>query len=150
ADLEARVRERIANDDGTTSRLHRAGNVDSFILDLMAQAERIEGRMKRNRRQVEELVADAAHGHISIERMRALGAEHVREQLELEAELAAARERIAAQQGETERRKHLDALRQSLVTGWDTLEFSELRERLREVIDRVEVDGEDMRLLLRP
>ena len=150
ADLEAAVRARLCGDSENVSRVHRAGNVDSFILDLMSDADRIEGRMKRVRRQVEELVADAAHGHISIERMRSLGAAHAREQMDLEAELGGLRERIEAQRGEGERRRHMEAMKESLRSTWDALPFDELRDRLREVVDRIEVDGEDMRLFLRP
>jgi hypothetical protein len=150
AELEARVRDRLTEGAGNVSHLHRDGNVDSFVLDLMTQADRIEGRMKRVRRQVEELVADTAHGHISLERMRLLGTEHAREQLELDAELASVRERIQLQQGESERRRHVETLRESLRADWDSLAFDELRQRLREVVDRVEVDGQEMRLFLRP
>jgi uncharacterized coiled-coil protein SlyX len=106
--------------------------------------------MKRVQRQVEELVADAAHGHITIERMRSLGGEHAREQVELEADLAAMDERIEAQQGEGERQRHLEELRAEVVEGWNTTPFDQLRDQLREVVDRIEVDGEEMRVLLRP
>jgi DNA invertase Pin-like site-specific DNA recombinase len=150
AELEAAVRQRLAGDQENVSRVHRAGNVDSFILDLIGQADRLEGRMKRVRRQVEELVADAAHGHISIERMRSLGAAHAREQMDLEAELAGTRERIEAQRGEGQRRLRMEAMKESLRSAWETLAFEELRERLREVVDRIEVDGDEMRLFLRP
>lgn len=150
AELEAAVRARLGDDAGSTSRVHRAGNVDSYVLDLVTEAERIEGRMKRMRRQVEELVADAAHGHITIERMRSLGVEHAREQMELEHELAATLERIEAQKGESERRRRQDEMRESLIQRWDDLEFGQLREMLRAVVDRIEVDGEEMRMFLRP
>jgi len=41
-------------------------------------------------------------------------------------------------------------MKESLRSTWDTLAFDQLRERLREVVDRVEVDGDEMRLFLRP
>jgi len=41
-------------------------------------------------------------------------------------------------------------MKESLRSAWDTLAFEELRERLREVVDRIEVDGAEMRLFLRP
>jgi hypothetical protein len=82
--------------------------------------------------------------------MRALGSKHAREQLDLEAELAAVRERIEAQRGEGERRRHMEAMKESLRSTWDELSFDDLRDRLREVVDRIEVDGEEMRLYLRP
>ena len=150
ADLEANVRAHLADDTATVSRVRRAGNVDSYLLDVMGQVERIEGRMKKTRRQVEELVGDAAHGHITIERMKALGGELAREQQSLEGELAAAKARLSAQQTETERRRHLEEQREKLIRDWESLEFAGLQAIVREVVDRVEVDGADFRMFLRP
>jgi hypothetical protein len=148
-DLEARVREALKDDERPVTRLRRAGNVDGYLVDLVAQVDRVEGRMKRNRRQVEELVADAAHGHITVERMKSLGGDLAKEHQELEAELSAAKDRLAAQQSEAERRKHLEALRDRLVREWDGLGFETLQAGLRDVVDRIEVDGEELRVYLR-
>lgn len=148
-DLEDRVRASLHEDERPVSKVRRAGNVDSYSLDLLGQVDRIEGRMKRNRRQVEELVADAAHGHISVERMKSLGAELAQEHQDLQAELAATRERLQAQQTESERRKHLEGLRLRLIREWADLPFDGLQQMLREVVDRVEVDGPELRLFLR-
>jgi DNA invertase Pin-like site-specific DNA recombinase len=150
AELEARIREQLLQDEAPVTRVHRAGNVDSYVLDVMSQADRIEGRMKRSRRQVEELVADAAHGHITIERMRSLGGEIAREQQDLESQLLETRSRLAAQRTEQERREHLDSLRERLASEWETLSFEELQAGLRELVDRIEVDGPEMKLFLRP
>lgn len=150
ADLEARVREQLAGPDLNVTRLRRAGNVDSYFLELQAQVERIEARMKRTRRQVEELVADAAHGHITLERMRALGATLVDEQAAQEEELMAARARLEARQTEADRVKYLEQARDRLLREWEALPFDELQRLLREVIDRIEVDGPELKVFLRP
>ncbi|MBK7328502.1 MAG: hypothetical protein IPI85_05210 [Dehalococcoidia bacterium] len=123
--------------------------MDGYLVDLVAQVDRVEGRMKRNRRQVEELVADAAHGHITVERMKSLGGELAREHQGLGAELRAAKDRLQAQQSEAERRKHLEALCERLTREWDALPFETLQAALRDVIDRIEVDGDDLRVYLR-
>ncbi len=150
AALEARLRELLSEEQPPVTRLRRAGNVDSYLLDVMSQVERLEGRMKKTRRQVEELVADAAHGHITIERMKLLGSELAREQEDLDAELAAARARLAAHQTEEERRRHIEEARDRLARDWETLSFDDLRSALRQVVDRLEVDGPEARLFLRP
>jgi site-specific DNA recombinase len=150
AELEARVREMLSEEQPPVTRLRRAGNVDSYLLDVMAQVERIEGKMKKTRRQVEELVADAAHGHITVERMKALGSELAHEQEDLDAELANARARLAAHQTEEERRRHIEEARERLVKEWDNLSFADLQSSLRQVVDRLEVDGPEARLYLRP
>ncbi|MGE5597508.1 MAG: recombinase family protein [Hyphomicrobiales bacterium] len=150
AELETRVRELLGQDSPAVHRVRRAGNVDSYVLDLMSQVDKIEARMRRLRRQVEELVADAAHGHISLERMRTHGAELVAEQQDLEAEHAAARARLAAHESEAERHRYLEDLRQKLVANWDNFEFADLQTGLRDVVDRIEVDGAECRLFLRP
>ena len=106
-------------------------------------------RETAERKGVEELVADAAHGHITLERMKSLGAEFAREHQGLEAELSGAKERLHAQQSEAERRKHLEALRDRLVQDWEGIAFETLQSGLRDVIDRIEVDGEELRVYLR-
>ncbi len=150
ADLEAHVREMLAENAPGASRVKRAGNVDSYVLDMMGQVDRVEAQMRKTRRQVEELVADAAHGHITVERMKLLGSELAREQQGLEGELTSARGRVAAQQTEAERRLHLEATRMRLVREWESLAFAELQSALREVVDRIEVDGPESKLFLRP
>ena len=149
-ELEAKVRAMLHEDTPGVSRLRRTGNADTYLIDMMGQVEKIETRMRRTRRQVEELVADAAHGHITIERMKSIGGEHAREQHELEGELSAARARLAAQQSEAERQRHLAEMRDRLARDWDSLEFAALQASVREVVDRVEVDAEDCRVFLRP
>jgi DNA invertase Pin-like site-specific DNA recombinase len=149
-ELEARVREMLKEDAPGLSRLRRAGNADSYLLGMVGQVEKIEARIRRTRHQVEELVADAAHGHITIERMKSIGGEHAREQQEQEQELAAARVRLASHQSEGERKRHLSDLRDRLVREWDSVPFDALQAAIREVVDRVEVDGTECRVFLRP
>ena len=149
AELEERILCALAEDEAPLTRVRRAGNVDSYVLDLITQVDRVESRLKRNRRQVEELVADAAHGHLTIERMKTLGGALAQEHQALAAELDAARTRLQAHQSEADRRAHLDALRQELAAGWRETPFEQLQAGLREVIDRAEVDGKDLRVFLR-
>jgi multidrug resistance efflux pump len=143
------VREGLKEGDLSASRVRRAGNVDSYLLDIMGQVDRIESKMKRTRRQVEELVADAAHGHITVERVKSLGGGLAQEQAQLETELDAAQQRLQAQQSEADRRRHLGEVRDRLTREWEALAFVDLQSGLREVIDRVEVDGEELKLFLR-
>jgi hypothetical protein len=149
-ELEDRVRESIADPGPAVTRLMRAGNADSFALDLMSQAVKVESRMRRTRRELEELVADTAHGHISLERMKSLGTELALEQRDQEQELAAIRGRIEAQNTEAERQKHRELQRERLSGDWESMGFDDLQSAVREVVDRIEVDGAEMRLFTRP
>lgn len=149
ADLENAVREALASDTHPGPRLRMAGNIDSYALELQAQVDRIEARIKRNRRQVEELVADAAHGHITVERLKAIGADLADEHRQLHAELAAARERIRAHETEAERRRFLEEQRRRAIREWESLPLEELQAALRDIIDRIEVDGDDVRVYRR-
>ena len=65
-----------------------------------------------------------------------------------EAGLAAARERLAAHESEEERRRHLDALRRTVARDWEAMDFATLQSALRELVDRLEVDGDETRLFL--
>lgn len=149
AELEASLRERLADTETGPLTIRRAGNADAYMLDMLAQVERIESRMKRNRRQLEEVVADAAHGHITLERVRTLGAGLVDEHQSLQRELDAARARLIAQQTAAEREEHLAALRSRLAAEWESLEFADLQAGLREIVDRIDVDGPNLRITLR-
>ena len=149
AELETRVREELARDGAVPTRMPRTGNVQTYIDDASAQVERIEGQLRRLRRQVEELVADTAFGHMNLERMRTIGGELAREQQALQAQLREAKERLAAQRSVDEHREYLEQLRARLSTDWEKLEFGELQGALRELVDRVEADGKDVRVYLR-
>ena len=149
AELEERVRRNLAEPGAGVTRMIRAGNADSFSLDLLSQADKVEAKMKRTRRNLEELVADAAHGHITVERMKSLGAGFALEQQGHEAELAAIKARLHAQQSAAERQKHLESERERLVRDWQSLPFDELQRSVREIVDRIDVDGAEMQLYLR-
>lgn len=150
AELEAKVREQLAVGGETATRVRRTGNVDAFTLDLQAHIERLEGRRRRLQRQLEELVADAAHGHLGLERMRSLAFEVVADLQGVDDELRELRARLAAERSESERRRRAEELRAQVTAEWDRLPFEQLQTGLRELIDRVEVEGEDVRVFLRP
>ncbi|HEY5476066.1 MAG TPA: hypothetical protein VIK11_05040, partial [Tepidiformaceae bacterium] len=67
-----------------------------------------------------------------------------------EQELTEARARLASHQSEAERKRHLSELRDRLVREWESVTFEVLQATIREVVDRVEVDGTDCRVFLRP
>ncbi len=149
ADLEARVRALLAESGGDDARLHLAGDPDAWAQQLTSEAGRIEGLMRRNRRRVETLVGEAAQGALSIERMKALGAAFAQKQRELDGEAQSTRAKLDAQHSEAEREKHAEAARKRLRAHWDELELGERQALLREIVDRIEVDGDDARLLRR-
>jgi site-specific DNA recombinase len=150
AELEAKVRELLTEGGNAVSTMQRAGNIDSYTLDLMSQMERLDGQVRRNQRQVEELVGDAAHGHISLERMRTVGTGLISEHESLDDQRRERKQRLDAQASEEERQQHLTETRERVVRSWDKLEFPELQQKLRELVDRIEVDGDEIRLFLRP
>lgn len=150
AELEAKVRELLTEGGSAVSTMQRAGNVDSYTLDLMSQMDRLDGQARRNQRQVEELVGDAAHGHITLERMRAVGIGLVNEHESLDGQRRERKDRLDAQASEEERQQSLADTRARIARSWDKLEFAELQQKLREVVDRIEVDGDEIRLFLRP
>ena len=149
AELEQKVRDELASGEPGVTRIQRAGNVDDYITDAVSQVGRIEGQMRRVRRQVEEIVADAAHGHITLERMRAVGASYVRDQAELQVDYLKAKERLEAQRSVVEQRQRLVDLRNRVTRDWDRMDFAELQVALRELLDRVEVDGDAVKVFQR-
>jgi site-specific DNA recombinase len=63
--------------------------------------------------------------------------------------MSAAKTRLVAQQSEAERHRHLQELREQIARDWDTLEFPQLQLGLRELVDRIEVDADDLKVYLR-
>ncbi len=149
AELEKRVQSMLGEDSPLVNRIRRAGNADAYVLDVSVEVDRIEGRIKRNRRELEQLISSAAHGHLSLERARALGTDVIAEDERLESELSAAKSRIAATLSDAERQKRLEESRDKLINSGKKMEFSVRRSAFREVIDRIEVDGEEVRLSVR-
>ncbi len=149
AELEGRVRDLLAEPNGAAARLQRAGGADAYAEEIQGEIERIEGKLRQNRRQVESLVGEAASGGLPIERMKALGTTYVREQRELEREAHEARTRLAAERSEAEREEQAEQTIGRLLARWEALSLEERQSLLREVVDRIEVDGEDARLLRR-
>ncbi|MCY3882787.1 MAG: recombinase family protein [Chloroflexi bacterium] len=149
AELEGRVRELLAEPNGAATRLQRAGGADAYAEEIRGEIERIEGKLRQNRRQVESLVGEAASGGLPIERMKALGTTFVREQRELEREAHEARARLAAERSEAEREEQAEATTKRLLARWEGFSLEERQSLLREVVDRIEVDGEEARLLRR-
>ena len=147
ADLEERVRALLGERDSGGTRLRLAGDPDAWAQQVESEVGRIEGRIRHNRRQVETLLSEAAQGSLSIERMKSLGAAFAQEQRGLDGEAQAARAKLDARRSEAEREEHAEAARERLLARWDELELGERQALLREVIDRVEVDGDDARLL---
>ena len=149
AELEARVRELLAEPGAPVARLERVGGTEAYAEEIASEIERIKRRLRQNRRQVESLMGEAAQGKISIERMKSLGAAFAKDQRELDDEAQAARARLAAEVSEAEREEQAEATRKRLLTRWDDLALDERQALLREVVDRIEVDGDEARLLRR-
>ena len=149
AELEGRARELLAAPNGAATRVQRIGGADAYAEAIAAELDRIEGRLRQNRRRVESLVGEAASGQIPIERMKAIGTGFVKEQRDLEREAQETRDRLAAERSEAEREARAEAARQRLLSRWDEIAIEERQALLREVVDRIEVDGEEARLLRR-
>ncbi len=149
AELEERVRALLAEPHGATARVQRVGDADAYAQAIEAELGRIEGRLRQNRRRVESLVGETASGQLPIERMKAIGTGFVKEQRELEREAQEARDRLAAERSEAEREERAESTRKRLLARWDDLAFEERQSLLRELVDRIDVDGEEARLLRR-
>ncbi len=148
-ELEERVRSLLAEPDTSPVRLHRAGDPDAYAEEVAGEIERIEGRRRQVRRQVESLVAEAAGGQLPVERMKAIGAGFAKEQRDLEQEAQDARARLAAERSEAEREEQAAATCKRLLASWDHLTLEKRQALLREIVDRIEVDGDEARLLRR-
>jgi hypothetical protein len=73
----------------------------------------------------------------------------VRDQSELQADYQKARERLDAQRSVVEQRQRIRELRIRVSREWDRLDFAELQVALRDLVDRIEVNGESVKVFQR-
>jgi site-specific DNA recombinase len=150
AELEAQVREALSETAASGASFRQAGDEAAVIAEREQECEQLRSRLRQLDRKLEGYVESAAKGRLSADRMRKVGLASAADRLALEETLEEAERRAAQQASAAERRREQEHSLARLLDEWDALPFGGHRALLREVVDRIMVHDDGLRVLLRP
>lgn len=159
ADLEAEVLSHLtgaatgdvsAGDSGPVRpAMLRAGNANAVAAETAVAESRVRSHMRSLDRRLSETLTAAAAGRESPERLREVAAELTTEYQHSTDELATLDRRAAAQADEGERRRHRQRQLDRVCSEWEQLPFEQQQALLRDLVERVIVDPDRVRTVLR-
>ena len=149
-ELEAEVREGLAEASASPTSFPQAGDEAAVIAERQQECQRLRSRLRQLDRKLESYVEAGAKSRISPERMRKLSLSAASDRLALEEALEEAERRAQQQADAAERRRQRERSLAQLLDNWDTLLFNQRQALLREVIDQVTVWDDAVKVLLRP
>ncbi len=147
--LEEQVREQLAALD-VDALLPQAGNEEAVLAEWQERSKRLQSRFRQLDRRLNEQLTAAAKGRISREQLRKLSVTTAVNQLKLEEEMEEIQRRLQEQQDASERSRGRQRTLATLLDGWATLPINEKQSHLRDLIDRIVVHDDALRVLLRP
>jgi DNA invertase Pin-like site-specific DNA recombinase len=120
------------------------------LSETEAQIRKLRDRVRRLDKKLEGYLDSAAEGSLNQEKLRQAAAALAAEQIQLEQKLSEY-SRLARQAADdTERKKHRDSIVDRLRDTWTDLEFNERQELLRESIEKIVVQDDNIEILLKP
>ena len=150
-DLETEIKEILAGIDVKSGRAFpQAGDETAVIAEAQEQCHQLRRRLAQIDKQLDQYIDTAARGRLSKEKMRALSLELASDRLEVEERLAEAEHRAQERASLAARHRAQEQTLARLIDSWDSLEFDRRRSMLREVIDRIIVKDDGVKVLLRP
>lgn len=116
--------------------------------DSTPQRPQLKRRLGALERRFRTYLEQAAQGAISLEELRAMGGEVVRERQPLKRRLAHLEAEEQGEQTEKERREHLLEMLRQIQERWDKMTFPARKALLKDVIDRIVVYDDRVETLL--
>ena len=147
-ELEDAVRQQLAELD--PRQLAVAGDDTALVEEWRTETRRIRNRLSQIDRKLGHRLEAAARAEISREALRSQGLALAEEKLRVEDELHDAEWRVEHYASAAERRRTRNAARDMLVSGWETIALPERQQLLRELVDRVVVEDDGVRVLFKP
>ncbi|UCH87511.1 MAG: recombinase family protein [Dehalococcoidia bacterium] len=148
--LEEEVRQALlGNKSSAVVAVPKAGDDAALLKEAEARCRRLRGRLRRLDKRLEEYMNEAARGRISGERMRSLSVDVAAEGLSLEESLAEAERFIKQQASAAERQQQKERALARLRDEWDQLAPLGQQSLLGELLERVVVWDDSIRVLLR-
>ncbi len=126
-----------------------AGDATAFAAEIAGAESRVRGRIRGVEKRLQDHLDRAARGALPRDEMRRIANELIQEYQQAEEELAGLQRRSAAQTSEEEQRRHREQQLDRLRTEWDGLGFDDRQTLIRDIVERVVVDGDAVRTVLR-
>jgi DNA invertase Pin-like site-specific DNA recombinase len=131
-----------------TALLH-AGDANAVAAETALAESRLRSRLRSLDRRLADTLTAAADGQETPERMREVAAEITADYQHSVGELTALDRRAAAQASESERRRHRARQLARIRDDWGALSFDDRQALLRDVVERVIVEQDGVRTVLR-
>jgi site-specific DNA recombinase len=148
--LEEEVRQALlGNKSSAVVAAPKAGDDAALLEEAEARCRRLRGRLRRLDKRLEEYMNEAARGRLSGERMRSLSVDVAAEGLSLEESLAEAERFVKQQASAAERQQQKERALARLRDEWDQLAPLEQQSLLGELLERVVVWDDRLRVVLR-
>jgi site-specific DNA recombinase len=147
-ELEETVRRHLAETD--PKRLEPAGDDDAVLAEWQAEAKRLRERLHQIDKRVGRSLEAAIASRLNREQLRSQGLLLAQERLKAEDDLRSAQGRTENYATSAERRRARADVLARLVSKWEMLPLPERQELLREIVDRVVVSDDEVRVTLRP
>ena len=151
ADLEAEVLRHLSGGEGGAVRpaVLSAGDARGVAAEMAVSESRLRSRMRSLDRRLAEALTAVSHGRQSPERLREVAQEIAADYQQTAQELSAIDQRVAAHASEDERRRHQERQLHRLRHDWGQLRFEEQQSLLRDLVEKVVVDDDGVRTVLR-
>jgi site-specific DNA recombinase len=148
--LEEEVRQALLGEEPlAVQAVARAGDEAAVLQEAEARCLRLRGRLRRLDKRLEEYMNEAARGRLSAQRMRSLSVDVAAEELSLEESLAEAERFVRQQASAAERQQQKERALAGLRDQWDHLAPLGRQALLGELLERVVVWDDSIRILLR-
>ena len=151
-DLEAEVVRHLTGEasGALQSTVVSAGDSKAVAAETAMAEARVRSRMRSLDRQLSGSLGLAAGGRLRPEQLRETAHEVAGEYLLAEADLATLAHRAEAQASDSDRRRHQEQQRERVRSEWGRLPFEERQALVRDLVDKVLVDDDRVRTILRP
>jgi site-specific DNA recombinase len=148
-DLEEEVRQALLREEPlAVPAVPKAGDDAAVLQEVEARCRRLRGRLQRLDKRLEEYMNEAARGRLSDQRMRSLSVAAAAEALSLEESLAEAEGLVKQRASAAERQQQKERALARLRDEWDQLAPLERQALLGDLLERVVVSDDSIRILL--
>jgi hypothetical protein len=149
--LEDEVRQKLSHLDAeSVQAFPKTGDEAGVLAEGQEQCRQLRRRLAQLDKRLDQCIDAGARGRLSREKMRALSLDLAAQRLETEERLQQAERRAQEQASLAAHQRAQAQALDRLVATWDALDFNARRSSLREVVDRVVVRDDEIRVLLRP
>jgi hypothetical protein len=150
-DLESEVHRSLSTlEFGTGQTFRQAGDQDAVLAESRDECRELQRRLAQLDKRLERHMDAAARGRLTKEKFHSLGIALAAERLDVEARLATAERRVEEHASVAARRRTQEQALLRLSDRWDSLDFNSRRSLLRDVVDRIVIADDSIKVHLRP